>query len=173
MRLEAHVSPSSDQDLGDVIIQKCTSSGLVKTISQQGKGFLLSAEIYDVLHKLLKSDEESATGDVQVMCDGCFLASELHIVTPQKRLEKSQRTLPSPSLAQLRFHLLRGSFPNLTRVTACYFASCSPFRSAEDLLHKQRIKLMHSWRKTAQSKVPVTIFVEMGQLCANKATYTF
>ena len=32
---------------------------------------------------------------------------------------------------------------------------------------------MHSWRKTAQSKVPVTIFVEMGQLCANKATYTF
>ena len=119
-----------DQDLGDVIIQKCTSSGLVKTISQQGKGFLLSAEIYDMLHKLLKSDEESATGDVQVMCDGCFLASEFHIVTPQKRLEKSQRTLPSPSLAQLRFHLLRGSFPNLTRVTACYFASCSPFRSA-------------------------------------------
>ena len=58
-----------DQDLGDVIIQKCTSSGLVKTISQQGKGFLLSAEIYDELHKLLKSDEESDKGDVQVMCE--------------------------------------------------------------------------------------------------------
>ena len=41
-----------------------SESGLVKSISQQGKGFLLSAEIYDVIHKLLKLNEESATGDV-------------------------------------------------------------------------------------------------------------
>ena len=50
------------------MIQKCTSSGLVKTVAEQEKGFLLSAEIYDILYKLLKSDEENATGDVQVLC---------------------------------------------------------------------------------------------------------
>ena len=48
--------------------QKCTSSGLIKTIADNNKGYLLSREIYDVQYKLLKSDEENATGDVQVLC---------------------------------------------------------------------------------------------------------
>ena len=37
-------------------------------LSTNQKGYLLSPEIYDVLFKLLKSDEEKATGDVQVLC---------------------------------------------------------------------------------------------------------
>jgi len=55
-------------DLNNIVINKCTSAGLVKTISQNEKAFLLSAEIYDVIFKLLRSDEENATGDVQIMC---------------------------------------------------------------------------------------------------------
>ena len=69
---ECAVSPMSavarEHDSSSSVINKCTSSGLVKTIAASEKGYLLSAEIYDVLFKLLKSDEENATGDVQVLC---------------------------------------------------------------------------------------------------------
>ena len=57
-----------ENDASECVIQKCTSSSLVKTVAEQEKGFLLSTEIYDILYKLLKSDEENATGDVQVLC---------------------------------------------------------------------------------------------------------
>ena len=57
-----------ENDSSNSVINKCTSSGLVKTIATNQKGYLLSPEIYDVLFKLLKSDEENATGDVQVLC---------------------------------------------------------------------------------------------------------
>ena len=54
----------TETDSSFPVIQKCMSSGLIKTIADKQKGFLLSGEIYDVLFKLLKSDEENATGDV-------------------------------------------------------------------------------------------------------------
>jgi len=57
-----------ETDSSSPVMQKCTSSGLIKTIADNKKGFLLFGEIYDVLFKLLKSDEENATGDVQVLC---------------------------------------------------------------------------------------------------------
>ena len=69
---ECAASPMSavarEQDSSSYIINNCISSGLIKAITQNEKGYLLSAEIYDVLFKLLKSDEENATGDVQVLC---------------------------------------------------------------------------------------------------------
>lgn len=69
---ECAASPMSavarEQDSSSYIINNCTSSGLIKAIAQNENGYLLSAEIYDVLFKLLKSDEENATGDVQVLC---------------------------------------------------------------------------------------------------------
>lgn len=69
---ECAITPTAavarENDASGCVIQKCTSSGLVKTVAEQEKGFLLSAEIYDILYKLLKSDEENATGDVQVLC---------------------------------------------------------------------------------------------------------
>ena len=58
----------TETDSSSTVIQKCTSSGLIKTIAENKKGFLLSGEIYDVLFKLLKSDEENATGDIQALC---------------------------------------------------------------------------------------------------------
>ena len=57
-----------EQDSSPSIINKCTFSGLVKTIAANEKGYLLSPEIYNILFKLLKSEEENATGDVQVLC---------------------------------------------------------------------------------------------------------
>ena len=49
---------AKENDASGCVIQKCTSSSLFKTVAEQEKGFLLSAEIYDILYKLLKSDEE-------------------------------------------------------------------------------------------------------------------
>ena len=49
------------------LIQKCMSSRLIKTIADNKKGFFLSSEIHNVLFKLLKSEKENATGDVQVL----------------------------------------------------------------------------------------------------------
>ena len=63
------VAICEDLDLPDIVLHKCTSSGRFKTVSEYGKEFLMSAEIYDVLHKLLKSDNENATADAQVLCE--------------------------------------------------------------------------------------------------------
>ena len=52
----------------DTLVSSTTSSGLVKTLSKQGKGFIASPELYDILNKLLKNDEENASGDVQLLC---------------------------------------------------------------------------------------------------------
>lgn len=49
-------------------VSTTTSSGLVKTISKQGKAFVASPELFDILNKLLKNDEDNATGDVQLLC---------------------------------------------------------------------------------------------------------
>ena len=50
------------------IISKSTSSGLVKLLANQNKGIILSPEVLNILKKLLKSNEDNATGDVQLLC---------------------------------------------------------------------------------------------------------
>ncbi|PFX14489.1 hypothetical protein AWC38_SpisGene21343 [Stylophora pistillata] len=69
---ECAISPmesvTAEADSASPVIQKYTSSGMIKPVAHIKRGFLLSAEIYDVLFKLLKSDEENATGDVQALC---------------------------------------------------------------------------------------------------------
>lgn len=52
----------------NTIIHKTTSSGLVKLLATNKKGLILSPEVFDVLYKLLKSDEDNGTGDVQLLC---------------------------------------------------------------------------------------------------------
>ena len=51
----------------ETLVSTTTSSGLVKTISKQGKAFVASPELFDILNKLLKNDEDNATGDVQLL----------------------------------------------------------------------------------------------------------
>ena len=57
-----------ERDLPNFIIEKCTSLALVKSIASTGQGFIISPEIYEVLNKLSKSDEENETGDAQILC---------------------------------------------------------------------------------------------------------
>lgn len=60
--------PLENLDFTDAIISKTTSSGLVKLIANKKKGIILSPEVFDIINKLLKSDEDNATGDVQLLC---------------------------------------------------------------------------------------------------------
>ena len=59
----------TERDLPNTIIEMCTSSALVKTVSEHKKAFVVSRELFEVLNKLLKSDEDNATGDVQILCE--------------------------------------------------------------------------------------------------------
>ena len=54
-----------DQSL---LIGRATSSALVKQIAKNGKVYVVSSEIYDALNKLLKYDDECATGNIQFLC---------------------------------------------------------------------------------------------------------
>ena len=60
--------PLEQLDLTNAIISKTTSSGLVKLLANKKKAMILSPEVFDILHKLLKSDEETASGDMQLLC---------------------------------------------------------------------------------------------------------
>ena len=58
----------TERDMQNCIIEKCTSSALVKTVAEHNKAFIVSPKVFEVLNKLLKSDEDNATGDVQILC---------------------------------------------------------------------------------------------------------
>ena len=60
--------PLEHLEVADSIISKSTSSGFIKMLANNKKGIVLSPEVFDILNKLLKSDEENATGDVQLLC---------------------------------------------------------------------------------------------------------
>ena len=51
-----------------VLISNITSSGLTKVLHKEKQCYICSPEVYDVLNKLFKSDEENATGDSQLLC---------------------------------------------------------------------------------------------------------
>ena len=40
----------------------------MKLLANQHKGFILSPEVFDILNKLMKSDKENATVDIQLLC---------------------------------------------------------------------------------------------------------
>lgn len=64
----AALDPLEQLELTSSVISKMTSSGLVKLLANQNQGIILSPEVFDILNKLMKSDEENATGDVQLLC---------------------------------------------------------------------------------------------------------
>ena len=43
------------------------TTGMIKTVAKEGKCLLISGEIYDILSKLLKTDDD-ASGEVQFLC---------------------------------------------------------------------------------------------------------
>ena len=60
---------AEDFDLGEIIINKPTSSAMQRILSDLKKGIMISAEIFDPLNKLMKSDDENASGDALLLCE--------------------------------------------------------------------------------------------------------
>lgn len=50
------------------ITSKCTSSGFIKLLENRKKGIVLSPEVFNILNKLLKSDDVNTMGDIQLLC---------------------------------------------------------------------------------------------------------
>ena len=50
-----------------LLLGRATSSALVKQVAENGKAYLVSSEIYDILNKLM-TDDETSSGDVQLLC---------------------------------------------------------------------------------------------------------
>ena len=73
--------------LNDYIISKSTSSGFVKRLRTKNKAMILSPEVFDIINKLLKSDEDNATGDIQLLCK-LFSGerSSYHYTTEESRI---------------------------------------------------------------------------------------
>ena len=101
-------------DASGCVFQKCTSSGLVKTVAEEEKGFLLSAEIYDILYKLLKSDEENTTGDGQVLCQ-MFSGEEASYRYATERVREIRSNTPFCILGAHRPRLLLAWLPFLIK----------------------------------------------------------
>lgn len=57
------------EDIPNFLLDKATSSGLWKNVAEYGQGFVVSPEVFDLLNKLLKSDNENATIDAQLLCE--------------------------------------------------------------------------------------------------------
>ena len=119
---ECAITPTAavarENDASGCVIQKCTSSGLVKTVAEQEKGFLLSAKIYDILYKLLKSHEENATGDVQVLYQ-MFSGEEASYRYATERVREIRSNTPFASLAQHKPRSLLAWLPFLIKDTVC------------------------------------------------------
>ena len=49
------------------LIERATSSVLLKQIAESRKAYVVTSEIYDVLNKLLKSDDDTTSGDIQLL----------------------------------------------------------------------------------------------------------
>jgi hypothetical protein len=58
----------SNGEISKFLLDKTTSSGLVKHLATKENGFLVSPEVFDVINKLLKNDEDSASGDAMLLC---------------------------------------------------------------------------------------------------------
>ena len=55
-------------DTSRFLVDRTTSSGLVKHLATKHSAFLVSPEIFDVLDRLLKNDEDNASGDAMLLC---------------------------------------------------------------------------------------------------------
>ena len=56
------------ENYSKTVVSNITSSGLTKLLSKEGQCFICSPEVFDILNKFVKGDEDNATGDIQLLC---------------------------------------------------------------------------------------------------------
>ena len=118
----------TERDLSNTIIEKCTSSALVKTVAQHKKAFVVSPKVSEVLSKLLNSDEDNATGDVQIL--NCFLGKAARTSTPPREPVKFHPMSHLQSLIVRKFHTPQVCSAGWTKDMVSGTGSCSCFLCA-------------------------------------------
>jgi hypothetical protein len=64
------LQPIADLFENDIpLIDRTMSSSLVKQLATKQSGYLVSPEVFDVLNKLLKNDEDNASSDAMLLCN--------------------------------------------------------------------------------------------------------
>ena len=66
---EPLIAVHDDNNLGDFLLKRCTTSALLKCMSEQKRGIVVLPEVYDVLSKMMKNKEEDRSGEVQMVCE--------------------------------------------------------------------------------------------------------
>ena len=79
--------PLENLDFTDTIISKTTSSGLVKLLLNKKKGMILSPEVFNIVNKLLKSDEDATLPEMSSFSANSSRASTAHITSLQRKAE--------------------------------------------------------------------------------------
>ena len=80
-------------NIGDIIINKPISSTMQRILADPNKGIMLLPEIYDPINKSLKSDEDNASGDAQLLCE-LFSGEETTYRFATERSRKIERNTP-------------------------------------------------------------------------------
>ncbi len=100
----------------NLLIGRATSSALVKQIADNGEAYVVSSEIYDALSKLLKSDDETASGDIQLLCKLFFGERATYHYSTEKVCEIPPK-LPSPSSVRPKYKMRQNRSREWTMVT--------------------------------------------------------
>ena len=86
---------ADDFSIGDIVINKPTSSTMQRILADLNKGIMLSPEMYDPINRLLKSDEDNASGDAQLLCE-LFSGEETTYRFATERSRKIERNTGTP-----------------------------------------------------------------------------
>nr|XP_054765319.1 uncharacterized protein LOC129272112 [Lytechinus pictus] len=84
------------EERGDkqIIIGRSTSAGLLKQIAANGKAMIVSGEIYDILFKLIKNDNDSGSGDTTLLCE-LFSGEDEHAKQLNENIREGKPTCES------------------------------------------------------------------------------
>lgn len=169
--MEPLITLRDNNDMGNFMLERCTSSGMVKCLSEQKKAFVASPEVYDFLHKLLKNDEEKASGEVQLLCE-LFSGerSSYRYATENKREIGANIPMCILGLTQVPFgvrllcHLDQGH--GLLDRFLFYFPYC--LRPSPKEADEARVKVQQ-----APLKSFTDVFLEIFELHLAKRVYSF
>ncbi|CAB4027166.1 Hypothetical predicted protein [Paramuricea clavata] len=102
-------------DTKGCLLDRTTSSGLVKHLAKNGAAFMVYPEVSDVLNKLLKSNEETCSGDTMLLCKR-FSRERMsfHYATEDTREIDAKNPFSILGLLCPKSHEIEESIANLT-----------------------------------------------------------
>ena len=135
------------EDIPNFLLDKATSSGLAKTVADNGKGFVVSPEVFDLLNKLLKSDDENATGDAQLLCE-LFSGERMSYRYASEKTREIGCNVPFSIVGAIQVPSAARLIP---RDMVYSTDSCSSSLPASGLRSRTQRMLCHGWKASRLS----------------------